>query len=383
MDYSELLSILQQLLVAGNETTAHTLTAGLYYLISNPDQMARVQADPELIPGLVEETLRFLTPTNNMWRVATRDAEIGGVPVKAGEMILVRYGSGNRDPAPLRRPGPLRRGAAGRQVAPRFRRGHPHLHRRAAGAQGDGRPPSHDPGPAEEPALRRTAPTPSATAPTSCCAGSRSCTWSSTRHDQPRPLQGLRRRLGAARRGRGDERRLAGGHRLCERRPSHTRTRDEARDFLLPSSPARRRSNGLSTTPPRPLTARCLTERTDRFLMGGRWLEIPVMGVFVFDADGLIAQWRDYFDVAAFQAQTTSRSPLREAWESMRSEERGRPIARKTPALAVFRSLREQPLWPSGPPPHLRWEDRDRWGRTRSGRRTRRSRPTRRRRARP
>lgn len=99
MDYSELLSILQQLLVAGNETTAHTLTAGLYYLISNPDQMARVQADPDLIPGFIEETLRYLTPTNNMWRVATRDAEIGGFPVKKGELILVRYGSGNRDAA--------------------------------------------------------------------------------------------------------------------------------------------------------------------------------------------------------------------------------------------------------------------------------------------
>jgi cytochrome P450 len=99
MDYSELLSILQQLLVAGNETTAHSLTAGLYYLISNPDQLARVKADPDLIPGFVEETLRYLTPTNNMWRVATRDAEIGGFPVKSGEMILVRYGSGNRDEA--------------------------------------------------------------------------------------------------------------------------------------------------------------------------------------------------------------------------------------------------------------------------------------------
>ena len=61
--------------------------------------MARVQADPDLIAGLVEETLRYLTPTNNMWRVATRDTEIGGVPIKKGEMILVRYGSGNRDPA--------------------------------------------------------------------------------------------------------------------------------------------------------------------------------------------------------------------------------------------------------------------------------------------
>lgn len=97
MDYSELLSILQQLLVAGNETTAHSLTAGLYHLIANPGQMAAVKADPALVEGLVEETLRYLTPTNNMWRVATRDAEIAGFPVKAGEMILVRYGSANRD----------------------------------------------------------------------------------------------------------------------------------------------------------------------------------------------------------------------------------------------------------------------------------------------
>ena len=97
MDYSELLSIIQQLLVAGNETTAHTLTAGLHYLIADPKLMARVLADRELIPDFVEETLRLLSPTNNMWRLATRDAEIGGFPVKAGEMILVRYGSGNRD----------------------------------------------------------------------------------------------------------------------------------------------------------------------------------------------------------------------------------------------------------------------------------------------
>ncbi len=99
MDYSELLSIIQQLLVAGNETTAHSLTAAIYFLITHPEQMAAVRADPELVPGLVEETLRVLSPTNNMWRRATRDAEIGGFPVKAGEMILVRYGSANRDEA--------------------------------------------------------------------------------------------------------------------------------------------------------------------------------------------------------------------------------------------------------------------------------------------
>ncbi len=97
MDYSELLSIMQQLLVAGNETTAHSLTAGLFYLISNPDQYAKLMADPSLVSGFVEETLRMLSPTNNMWRVATRDAELAGIPVRKGDMILLRYGSGNRD----------------------------------------------------------------------------------------------------------------------------------------------------------------------------------------------------------------------------------------------------------------------------------------------
>lgn len=97
MDHAELLSIIQQLLVAGNETTAHSLTTGLYYLLSDPGLMRRVLAERSLIPGFVEETLRLLSPTNNMWRVATRDATIGGAPVKAGELILLRYGSANRD----------------------------------------------------------------------------------------------------------------------------------------------------------------------------------------------------------------------------------------------------------------------------------------------
>ena len=99
LDHGELLSILQQLLVAGNETTAHALTAGLHYLITHPDQMAAVRADPGLIPNLVEETLRLLTPTNNMWRVAMADTEIGGFPVAKGELILLRFGAANRDDA--------------------------------------------------------------------------------------------------------------------------------------------------------------------------------------------------------------------------------------------------------------------------------------------
>jgi cytochrome P450 len=97
MEYPELLSIMQQLLVAGNETTAHTLAAGIMYLIANPDELAKLKADPSLYPNLAEEALRMLTPTNNMWRLVAEDATIGGVPVKKGEVLLLRYGSANRD----------------------------------------------------------------------------------------------------------------------------------------------------------------------------------------------------------------------------------------------------------------------------------------------
>lgn len=97
MTYEELLSILQQLLVAGNETTAHTITAGIKYLLEHPDQFERAKADPSLTENMVEEILRYLSPTNNMWRVVTEDHEIGGVSVTKGDLVLVRYGSANRD----------------------------------------------------------------------------------------------------------------------------------------------------------------------------------------------------------------------------------------------------------------------------------------------
>ena len=99
MTLEELISILQQLLVAGNETTAHTLTAGLFFLLTNPEQLKLVREDASLVPNMIEETLRYLSPTNNMWRVAKEDAVIGGLDINAGDLVLLRYGSGNRDSA--------------------------------------------------------------------------------------------------------------------------------------------------------------------------------------------------------------------------------------------------------------------------------------------
>jgi cytochrome P450 len=94
---AELISIFTQIFVAGQETTAHTLTAGMFYLLTHPDQFERVKNDHALIPNFIDETLRFLTPVNNMWRTVARDTELGGVALRKGEMIFLRFGSGDRD----------------------------------------------------------------------------------------------------------------------------------------------------------------------------------------------------------------------------------------------------------------------------------------------
>lgn len=98
LDDAELLSILQQLMVAGNETTTSTLAGGLVQLIRNPDQLAKLQADPSLIPNAVEEMLRTESPTAGLWRLVKRDTELGGAPLKAGTMLMLRFAAANRDP---------------------------------------------------------------------------------------------------------------------------------------------------------------------------------------------------------------------------------------------------------------------------------------------
>ena len=98
LDDAELLSILQQLMVAGNETTTASLAGGMLQLIRNPAQLAKLQADPALVGNLVEEVLRTESPTAGLWRVVKRDAEIGGVHVKVGTMLMLRFAAANRDP---------------------------------------------------------------------------------------------------------------------------------------------------------------------------------------------------------------------------------------------------------------------------------------------
>ncbi|MGI9031294.1 MAG: cytochrome P450 [Ilumatobacteraceae bacterium] len=99
LDVPEMLSILQQLLVAGNETTTKMLTEMMRLLAEHPDQWRQVQEDPSRVDKVVEETLRLSTPTQGMFRIATRDVTLGGVDIPAGGRIVVIYSSANRDEA--------------------------------------------------------------------------------------------------------------------------------------------------------------------------------------------------------------------------------------------------------------------------------------------
>jgi cytochrome P450 len=99
LDVSEMLSILQQFLVAGNETTANLIASAVMLLIRNPDQQKLVRDDPSLIPNMVEEALRVETPVQTLFRMAKCDTEVAGVSIPKGARIAVSYAAANRDPA--------------------------------------------------------------------------------------------------------------------------------------------------------------------------------------------------------------------------------------------------------------------------------------------
>ncbi|HLP24020.1 MAG TPA: cytochrome P450 [Microbacteriaceae bacterium] len=92
------------LVVAGNETTRHTITHTMRNLIQHPKQLALLQENPDLIPWAVEEFLRFASPVYHFRRTATKDTEIAGVEIKAGQKVVPWFASGNRDTAVFENP---------------------------------------------------------------------------------------------------------------------------------------------------------------------------------------------------------------------------------------------------------------------------------------
>lgn len=97
-DY-ELVSYYGLVATAGHDTTSNTTAGGVWALAENPDQFAKLKANPELIPGHVEESVRWETVVKHFMRTATADTELRGQKVSKGDWLMLCYLSGNRDEA--------------------------------------------------------------------------------------------------------------------------------------------------------------------------------------------------------------------------------------------------------------------------------------------
>lgn len=82
---------------AGHDTTSSSTAGALWGLAANPGEYAKVKADPSLIPGLVDEAIRWVTPVKHFMRSATADTELNGRKIAKGDWLWLAYPSGNRD----------------------------------------------------------------------------------------------------------------------------------------------------------------------------------------------------------------------------------------------------------------------------------------------
>ncbi|MFO6446621.1 cytochrome P450 [Erythrobacter sp. NE805] len=95
---------------AGHDTTSASTAGAMQALARDPEQYARVRADRSLLPGIVEEAIRWTSPVQHFMRTAAEDCEIGGQQVKAGDWLMINYVAANHDPAQF--PDPRRFDAA-------------------------------------------------------------------------------------------------------------------------------------------------------------------------------------------------------------------------------------------------------------------------------
>jgi cytochrome P450 len=100
----ELVAICQVLLIAGHETTTCLLGNAVQLLLAYPNVLAVVRQDPQLLPGFIEEVLRYDSPVQIRTRLATQELPLGGQRVVAGQTLLLLLGAANRDPRVFRAP---------------------------------------------------------------------------------------------------------------------------------------------------------------------------------------------------------------------------------------------------------------------------------------
>ncbi|RYE04174.1 MAG: cytochrome P450 [Sphingomonadales bacterium] len=97
MDQMEFLGNLILLIVGGNDTTRNSMSAYALGLDQFPDERAKLEADPGLIPNAVQEIIRWQTPLSHMRRTATQDTELAGQKIREGDKLALWYVSANRD----------------------------------------------------------------------------------------------------------------------------------------------------------------------------------------------------------------------------------------------------------------------------------------------
>ena len=97
MDMSVLVQETGLFISGGAETTRTVIARGLYELTRHPEAWEAMAHEADAIPAAVEEIIRWVTPLNNMFRTATRDAEIAGTAVREGDRVILLYPSANRD----------------------------------------------------------------------------------------------------------------------------------------------------------------------------------------------------------------------------------------------------------------------------------------------
>lgn len=94
----EVLGMLELLLDGGFDTTLAALGHSFVYLARNPDKRQQLIDNPDLMPGAIDEFLRWVSPQQGLFRTATVDTEIGGVPIAKGERVYMAWPAGNHDP---------------------------------------------------------------------------------------------------------------------------------------------------------------------------------------------------------------------------------------------------------------------------------------------
>jgi len=107
LSIEELTGVAFLLLLAGHETTANMLSLGTFALLEHPEQLAALAADPELLPGAVEELLRYLSVADVFFRYATEDIELGGETIPEGSTVVISLLAANRDPNKFENPDAL------------------------------------------------------------------------------------------------------------------------------------------------------------------------------------------------------------------------------------------------------------------------------------